>query len=82
MKKLLVSLFAVFMLAGCGNSTIIDTNYTFDKAIVKMPGGEVKEFKIKQWADYDGEQIQITTEEGNIYLFSTFNCVLVNEAGK
>ena len=83
MKKLLVGLFTVFMLSGChGNSTIIDTNYTFDKAIVKMPNGEVKEFKIKKWSDYEGEQIQITTEEGDIYLFSTFNCVLINEAGE
>lgn len=79
MKKVLLSLLALFVLTGCGNSTIIDTNYTFDKAIIKMPDGEIKEVKIQKWADYEGEQVQITDEDGTIYLVSTFNCVLINE---
>ena len=79
MKKLLLSLFMALLLTGCGNSTIIDTNYTYDKAIIKMPDGTVKEFRILRWADYeDGDQIQITDTDGNIYLVHSMNCVLIN----
>lgn len=66
--------------SGCGNQDMWDTNYTFDRAIVEMPGGEVMEIKIKQWRDYeDGEQIQIIAEDGTIYLVNSVNCVLIND---
>lgn len=67
------------MCSGCGNQDLLDTNYTFDRAIVEMPGGEVVEIKIKQWGDYDGEQIQIIAEDGTIYLVNSVNCVLIND---
>ena len=80
MKNILLCLFTAALLTGCGNSTIIDTNYTYDKAIIKMPDGTTKEFEIVRWADYeDGDQIQITDTKGNIFLVHSMNCVLINE---
>ena len=62
------------------NMDTFDTNYAFDRAIVEFPGGEVKTLEIKSWTDYeDGEQIQITTPDGTIYLVSSFNCILIND---
>ena len=57
---------------------MMDLNYTFDKAICKI-GDETKEIEIKKWTDYDGEQLQITDEDGNIYLVSSINCTLIKE---
>ena len=55
-----------------------DTNYTFDRAICNI-GGEYEEIKIRQWSDYDGEQIQIIATDGKIYLVSTNNCTLIRD---
>jgi hypothetical protein len=57
----------------------IDTNYHFNKAIVKMPDGSVEVWEIKKWSDTEGEQLTITTKDGTRYLVSSINCVLVEE---
>ena len=83
MKKILAILLAILMvvcLSACGNYDLWDTEYTFDKAIVKFPDGTVETLEIKNWTDYDGEQLQITTKDGIVYVFNSVNCVLVKEA--
>ena len=75
--KLLVCLIGVFVLTGC-NRQVFDLEYTYDKAICEI-GGEYKELKIEKWRDYDGEQIQIKTKDGNVYLVSSFNCTLIKD---
>ena len=69
----------VCMCTGCGNVQMVDTVYTYGRAIIEMPGGEVIEVDIKKWGDYDGEQLQITAEDGTIYLVSSFNCILIRD---
>ena len=64
-------------LTGC-NQQIIDLNYTYDKAICNI-GNEIKEIKLDKWADYEGEQLQINDEDGNVYLVSSYTCILVKE---
>ena len=61
-----------------GNKTTIDMNYTFKKAIIYI-GNEKLELNIKNWNDYEGEQIQLITEDGKSYLVSSFNTILINE---
>lgn len=84
MKKLLPALIiisALFAFTACGNKDIIDTVYTYDYALVEMPGGEVVKLDIKKWRDYsDGEQLQIITPDGTVYLVSSINCVLVKQS--
>lgn len=63
------------LLTGC-NKQVLDMEYTYDKAICEI-GGEYKELKIEKWKDYDGEQIQIKTKDGKVYLISSFNCTLI-----
>ena len=69
----------VFSLTGC-NQTIIDTNYTFDRAIVVLNDGTKMEIQIKEWTDYsDGEQLQIKGKDGKTYLVSSFNTILIKD---
>ena len=82
MKKLLISATLALGLVGCGNIDMIDTNYTYHYAITKWPDGTVKKIEIKQWADYEGEQIQIISTDGNIYLLSMNSTVLVRDSDK
>ena len=87
MKKVIIS-FVIFslillgivgVLASC-NYDIIDTNYSFDYAYISYGDGTVEKVKIKSWRDYeDGEQIQITSTDGDVYLVNSYNCVLIKE---
>lgn len=62
-----------------GNKIAWDTKYTFNKAIVILNDGTKMEIEIEKWNDYDGEQIQIQSKDGKIYLVSSFNTILVKE---
>lgn len=61
-----------------GNKTLTDTNYKFNKALISF-NNEIIEIDVRSWKDYDGEQIQIIGEDGNIYLVSSFNTILINQ---
>ena len=81
MKKilaLLVLLFITAMLFSC-NMELIDTTYTFNKAIIYLPNGEVIEGKVDSWSDFeDGDQIQVKIG-GVTYLVHSSNIVLIKE---
>ena len=68
----LVSVFAV----GC-NKQLIDLNYNYSNAYVKI-GDEWMDLKIRSWTDYDGEQLQITLTDGTVMLVSSYYCILYN----
>lgn len=67
------------MCTGCGNVQLVDTVYTYNRAIIEMPGGDVIEVDIKKWGDYDGEQLQIIAEDDTVYLVSSYNCILIRD---
>lgn len=79
---LMVLLALMFILAavlsGC-NRQIIDVTYSFDKAIINLPNGEIVEGKVDSWKDYDdGDQIQVKVN-GITYLVHSENVVLISE---
>lgn len=79
-KKLLVGLIGIVTLlglVGC-NKQIIDTTYSFDKAIVNLPNGEIIEGKVDSWKDYEGDQIQVKID-GKTYLVHAEDIVLISE---
>ena len=63
-------------LVGC-NRELFDTIWKYDTAVTRWPDGTMKTIKIKSWRDYEGEQIQVTDRNGNVYLLSSFNTVLI-----
>ena len=77
MKKIILLVIIALCLTGC-NRQVLDLDYEYDKAICNI-GNETKEIKLRSWRDYDGEQLQLTDEEGNKYLISSFNCTLIKE---
>ena len=61
------------------NKQIFDTTYSFDKAIIELPNGDVIEGEVKSWTDYDdGDQIQVNID-GTTYLVHSSNVTLINE---
>ena len=81
MKKLIISFLTVTLLFNLGscNKSIVDTTYTFDKAIINL-GEEYITIKVKSWTDYqDGDQIQVTADDGTTYLVHSSNITLIKE---
>lgn len=81
MKKLFALLLVVVMIlamTGC-NKQMIDLTYSFERAIVYLPNGEVVEGKVSSWKDFDdGDQIQVKID-GKTYLVHSSNIVLISE---
>lgn len=82
MKKKVMVMFMMLscglMLAGC-NKQVIDLTYSFDRAIIELPNGEVVDGKVSSWKDYDdGDQIQVKID-GKTYLVHSSDIVLISD---
>ena len=78
LKALLLVTLAALSLTAC-NQQIIDTTYTYDRAVLSLPDGEIVEGKVTSWKDFaDGDQIQVKIN-GKSYLVHSSNIVLISE---
>ena len=76
---LLMSVMVAVSLVGCGNKQLIDTTFSFERAIIQLPNGEIVDGKVSSWTDYeDGDQIQVKIN-GVTYLVHSSNIVLISE---
>lgn len=66
------------LLTGCGNYDMLDTKYTYNKAII-FGENSATIVDVKQWGDYEGEQIQIRTEGDMYILTSSFDTKLIDD---
>ena len=65
-------------LTGC-NKQVIDLTYSYERAIISLPNGEVVDGKVQSWTDYeDGDQIQVKIG-GVTYLVHSSQVVLISE---
>ena len=83
MKKILsilvMLIFTIMAFASCGNMDMFDTVYTYDRAIISLPTGEIIEGAVEQWCTYeDGDQIQVQIN-GKTYLVHSSDVVLIAE---
>ena len=82
-KRILAGLIAglTMMMTGCTNGgyDIIDTTWTYERAIMKLPNGEVIDGRVQSWRDYDdGDVVQIKIDD-NTYYVHMENIVLISE---
>ena len=81
MKKLtalLLVLVLLLALTGC-NKQMVDLTYSYERAILSLPNGEIVEGKVSSWTDFeDGDQIQVRID-GKTYLVHSSNIVLISE---
>lgn len=81
MKKIIavvVMLILVILFATGCNRQIIDLTYSFNRAIIKLPNGQVIDGEISSWRDFDGDQIQLKIN-GSTYLTHISNVVMIAE---
>lgn len=80
-KKVMVAMMLVATVVGLTacNQQIFDTTYTYDRAIISLPNGEIIEGKVTSWTDFaDGDQIQVKIDD-KTYLVHSANIVLISE---
>ena len=84
MKKVIAVLLAVIvlltvcLLSAC-NKQMVDLTYSYERAILSLPNGEVIEGKVSSWTDFeDGDQIQVRID-GKTYLVHSSNIVLISD---
>lgn len=75
---LLALVTGVILLAGC-NKQMVDLTYSYNRAILYLPNGEIVEGKVSSWTDFeDGDQIQVKIN-GTTYLVHSSNIVLISD---
>ena len=81
MKKLtalVLALILTILMTGC-NKQMVDLTYSYERAILSLPNGEVIEGKVSSWTDFeDGDQIQVRID-GKTYLVHSSNIVLISD---
>ena len=85
MKKIIALLLTVILIlsisllaVGC-NKQIVDLTYSYERAIICLPNGEIVEGKVTSWTDFeDGDQLQIKID-GKTYLVHSSNVVLISD---
>ena len=85
MKKLRVPvlllvtiLVTVLVMSGC-NKQMVDLTYSYERAIICLPNGEIVEGRVTSWTDFeDGDQLQVRID-GKTYLVHSSNVVLISK---
>lgn len=81
MRKLAIAIGTIALaisLSGC-NKQIVDVTFSYERAIISLPNGEVVDGKVQSWTDFeDGDQIQVKID-GVTYLVHSSQAVLISE---
>ncbi len=73
-----IALAALLITAGC-NKQLVDLTYSYERAILCLPNGEIVEGRVSSWTDFeDGDQIQVKID-GKTYLVHSSNIVLISD---
>ena len=73
-----ISLGLAALTVGC-NKQMVDLTYSYERAILSLPNGQVVEGKVSSWTDFeDGDQIQVKID-GKTYLVHSSNVVLISD---
>ena len=62
-----------------GNRQVMDLKYRFNRAVIRLPNGEVVDGKVSSWLDYaDSDAVQVTID-GKTYLTHYSNVCLMDD---
>lgn len=80
MRKLAIAIGTIALamsLSGC-NKQIVDVTFSYERAIISLPNGEVVDGKVQSWTDFeDGDQIQVKID-GVTYLVHSSQAALIS----
>ena len=71
-------LLTALVISGC-NKQMVDLTYSYERAIICLPNGEIVEGRVTSWTDFeDGDQLQVRID-GKTYLVHSSNVVLISD---
>ena len=76
---LLVAVGVIYWQTHIGNRQLMDISYHFDRAVLKLPNGEVIEGKLNSWLDFDDSDVLQVKIDGKTYLTSYVNVCLIDD---
>ena len=86
MKKIICILLVIaitcalcFAMTGCGNVQLIDTTWSFERAIIFLPDGDKIEGSVTSWTDFESSDMIQVTMGNKTYLTHSSNVVLISE---
>lgn len=62
-----------------GNRRLIDTKYRFNRAVIRLPDGEIVSGKVSSWLDYTDSDVVQVTIGGKTYLTHYSNVCLISD---
>ncbi len=62
-----------------GNRQLIDIKYRFDRAVIRLPSGEIVEGRVSSWLDYDDSDVVQVKIDGVTYLTHYSNVCLIGD---
>ena len=75
LTTIVCTMLAVLILNGC-NRTVLDTSYTFKKAIIEGIGT----VEVDSWCDYeDSDMVQVKAKDGTVYLTHSSKVILMSK---
>lgn len=81
MKKLAIIVSSIILavsLSAC-NKQVVGLTYSYERAIISLPNGEIVEGKVQSWTDFKNrDQIQVKID-GVTYLLHASQVVLISE---
>lgn len=76
---ILIAVLATSAISVFTNKSIVDMTYSFERAMIQLPNGEIVEGRVSSWTDFeDGDQIQLRIGD-KTYLTHISNVVLISE---
>lgn len=76
---LIIAGVAIYWRNNIGNRQLMDMNYHFDRAIIRLPNGEVIEGKLTSWLDFSDSDVVQVKIDGKTYLTSYVNVCLIDD---
>ena len=62
-----------------GNRQVMDLKYRFNRAVIRLPNGEVVDGKVSSWLDYANSDAVQVTIDGKTYLTHYSNVCLMDD---
>lgn len=75
---ILLVIVTIIAMTGC-NRQLIDTTWSFERAVIFLPDGEKIEGKVSSWRDYEESDMIQVAIDGNQYLTHSANVILISD---
>ena len=75
---IMVALILIVSMTAC-NVQMVDTTWSYERAIIFLPDGEKIEGRVSSWLDFEGSDMIQVKIDGKTYLTHSSNVILISD---